>query len=87
MISVLKKKGNDLCEPCIFGKQHRVKFANSTKHSEGVLDLVPSDVWRLAPVSARGGVRFFVIFIDDYSRKVWLYLIREKSEIFARFKA
>ena len=44
MITVMKKEGNDLCEPCIFDKQHRVKFANSTKYSKEVLDLVHSDV-------------------------------------------
>ena len=43
-ILALKKDGNDLCEPCIFGKQHKVKFAVCTKPSKGVLDLVHSDV-------------------------------------------
>ena len=43
-IPALKKDGNDLCEICIFGKQHKVKFAVCTKPSEGVLDLVHSDV-------------------------------------------
>ena len=65
MIPILKE-GNDLYEPCIFGKQHRVKFVNSTKHSEGVLDLVHSDIWGPAPVSTRGWAKYFVIFIDDY---------------------
>ncbi len=87
LIMVLEKKGNDICEPCIYGKQHRVKFANSFKRSEGVLELVHSDVWGPAPISARGGARYFLTFIDDFSRKVWVYLIRKKSELFARFKS
>ena len=87
LIPALKKEKNDLCEPCIYVKQHRIKFASSTKRSEGILELVHSDVWGPAPVSARGGARYFVTFIDNFSKRVWVYLIREKSEVFARFKA
>ena len=25
-------------------------------------------------------------FIDDYSRKTWIYILKEKSEAFAKFK-
>ena len=82
-IPILKKDENDLCEPCIFGKQHKIKFAICTKPSEGVLDLVHSDVWGPAPIAARGGARYYVTFIDDFSRKVWIYLMREKSDVFA----
>ena len=28
---------------------------------------------------------FFVSFIDDYSRKVWVYLLKRKSEVFSMF--
>ena len=87
LILALKKEENDLCESCIYGKQHRIKFASNTKQSEGILELVHSDVWRLAFVSARDGARYLVTFIDDFSRRVWVYLIREKSEVFVQFKA
>jgi hypothetical protein len=29
---------------------------------------------------------YFVIFIDDFFRKVWVYIMRYKSEMFAKFK-
>ena len=63
-----------------------MRFTNITKHSERVLDLAHSNVWGPVPVSARGGVKYFITFIDDYSRKVWLYLIKEKSEVFIQFR-
>ena len=44
MILALKKDGIYLCKLCIISKQYRVKFARSTKCSEGVLDLVHSNV-------------------------------------------
>ena len=52
LIPTLKEKKNDLCEPCIYGKQHTVKFASSIKWSESILELVHSDVWGPTPVSA-----------------------------------
>ena len=86
-ILILKKDENDLCEPCIFGKQHKVKFTVCTKLSEEVLDLMHSDVWRPAPIVAHGGAKYYVTFIDDFLRKVYIYLMREKSEVFIRFRA
>lgn len=33
-----------------------------------------------------GGNRYFISFIDDYSRKNWVYFLKEKSEAFHAFK-
>eukprot|EP01018_Ginkgo_biloba_P002375 Gb_15908 [translate_table: standard] len=38
------------------------------------------------PTTSLGGARYFLTFIDDYSRKVWIYPLREKSQKFAVFK-
>ena len=34
-----------------------------------------------------GGCHYFVTFIDDYSRKIWVYFMKKKSEVFGHFKA
>ena len=39
----------------------------------------------LDPVSL-GGNRYFIIFIDDFSRKLWVYILKEKSAAFTTFK-
>jgi transposase InsO family protein len=36
--------------------------------------------------ASQGGHMYFVIFIDDFFRKVWMYFMRHKSETFAKFK-
>ena len=33
-----------------------------------------------------GGARYFLTFIDDFSRKIWMYVLKSKSEVLARFK-
>ncbi|MCO5552099.1 hypothetical protein L7F22_005609 [Adiantum nelumboides] len=33
-----------------------------------------------------GGCRFYVTFIDDHTRKVWVYFMKEKSEVFTHFQ-
>ena len=86
LIPTLKKEDDDHCEPYIYRKQHKVKFANSSKRSEAVLELVYSDIWGPTPIVAWGGDRYFVTFTDDFSMRVWMYLIKKKSEVVVRFK-
>jgi len=33
-----------------------------------------------------GGTRYFVTFIDDFSRKTHVYLLKAKGEVFDKFK-
>ena len=54
--------------------------------SAGILDLVHSDV--CGPISSvsLGGCEYYVKFIDDHSRKTWIYFLKTKSEVFKRFQ-
>ena len=38
------------------------------------------------PPLSMGGHEYFVTFIDDATRKVWLYFIRRKDEVFGAFQ-
>uniref|UniRef100_A0A2N9EZR3 CCHC-type domain-containing protein n=1 Tax=Fagus sylvatica TaxID=28930 RepID=A0A2N9EZR3_FAGSY len=35
---------------------------------------------------SKGGAQYFMSFIDNYSRKAWVYFLKNKSEAFAKFK-
>lgn len=52
----------------------------------GILDYVHSDLWGPSPTISYGGSSYFVSFIDDYSRKVWIYLLKRKVDVFDIFK-
>ena len=51
-----------------------------------MLQLVHSDVWGPTRETSHGGNRYYVSFIDDYSRKTWVYVMKNKSDVFYYFK-
>ena len=75
-----------VCEACQFGKQAKNAFPHDKNVSKNVLELVHSDVRGLAKTASMGGCRFYVTFIDDHTRKVWVYFMKEKSEVFTHFQ-
>ena len=83
----LKDVDLDFCENCIYGKQKRVRFLRVGKEKKRKkLELVHTDVWGPAQVSSLGGSRYYVTFIDDATRKTWIYCIKNKSDVFDTFK-
>ena len=54
--------------------------------SSNVLDVVHSDVCGPFDEKSLGGNRYFITFVDEYSRKMWIYLIQTKDEVFDVFK-
>ena len=75
-----------VCEACQFGKQAKAAFPHDKHATRNVLELIHSDVWGPAKTASMGGCRFYVTFIDDHTRKVWVYFMKEKSEVFSHFQ-
>ena len=75
------------CEHCIFGKQKNVSFSKTSKSSK-VERLAPvhTDIWGPAPVKSLGGSQYYVTFSDDSTRKVWVYFLKNKSDVFLCLK-
>ncbi|GKB04325.1 ribonuclease H-like domain-containing protein [Tanacetum coccineum] len=49
--------------------------------STKVGDVVHLDVWGPYRVTSRDGYKYFLTIVDDVSRAVWVYLLKNKSEI------
>ena len=75
-----------MCEACQFGKQRRHPFPKERNVSKGILDVIHSDVWGPAQTTTFGGCRYYVTFIDDFSRNTWIYPMKQKSEVFGHFQ-
>jgi len=77
----------DTCEPCIKGKMTRKPFKSTSGiKSSRVLELVHTDVCGPMQNLSIGGSRYIVTFIDDFSRYTHVYCVKEKSDVFSRFK-
>ncbi|KAK3030464.1 hypothetical protein RJ639_039149 [Escallonia herrerae] len=82
-----KKTGKlDFCEHCVFGKQCRVKFSLAVHTTKGTVDYIHSDLWGPCTVLSKGCGRYMLTFIDDFSRKVWVYILKKKSNVFVQWK-
>jgi len=73
------------CETCIQGKSSRLPFVDIGKQSTNLLDLVHSDLCGPMSIDSIGGAKYFLTFIDDCSRKKFLYFIREKNQVLTMF--
>lgn len=73
------------CETCHMSKATRLPFSSSLSRASKMFELVHSDVW--GPTSESfDGFKYFVIFVDDFSRATWLYLLKSKNEVMEVFK-
>ena len=68
-----------ICESCRLGKQHHLPFPNERNRIRNKLDLIHFDVWGPAQNVSLGGSRYFISFIDNYTRHTWIYLIERKK--------
>jgi transposase InsO family protein len=76
-----------VCEGCIEGKQHRKPFpSDGGMRATKPLEIVHSDVCDPMRTTSLGGARYFVTYIDDFSRKMWVYLLKSKGECLEKFK-
>ncbi|CAB0002804.1 unnamed protein product, partial [Nesidiocoris tenuis] len=80
----------ETCEVCLQGKQSRPPFHRSQKRRENLLDLVHVDLCGPMETMSIGGARYFLTLVDDHSRHVFVYILKEKSQVkkyLADFKA
>ena len=86
-VTISKSAKLSFCEGCIEGKMHRKPFkAVREILSKRKLQCVHSDVCGPMPKESIGGKKYFVTFIDDYSRCCQVYFMRHKSEVLDKFK-
>ena len=69
------------CAPCKLAKQHVLPFPIKYEKSSASFDLVHSDIWEPAPTPTMGGSKYYVIFVDDFSRFTWIYILKNRSEL------
>ena len=62
-------------------------FDTNDQRSSHALDLIHCDLWGPSPVTSVASYRYYVSFVDDYSRFTWLYPLRSKSDFYGVFES
>ena len=74
------------CETCCLSKSHILPFSVHNSRALASFDIIHSDVWGIAPTLSRTGFKYYVTIIDDHSRRIWIYFLHMKSEVFSIFQ-
>jgi transposase InsO family protein len=73
----------ETCVDCIKGKQTN-KSKKGANRSSDILEIIHTDI--CSPDMDSHGQRYFISFIDDYSRYMYLYMLHNKNEALDAFK-
>ncbi|KAE8704364.1 PLAC8 family protein [Hibiscus syriacus] len=82
----LDVRTNTVCAGCQYGKAYQLPYDESKFKAKEPLELVHSDVFGPVKQQSISGMRYMVTFIDDFSRYVWVFFMKEKSDTFSKFK-
>ena len=76
----------EFCETCAYGKSNRVKFGTGIQRTKRTLDYIHSDLWGPGRIQSHSGSKYFMSLVDDYSRKLWVFILKSKSDALMCFK-
>jgi hypothetical protein len=74
------------CSACLCNKSHKLPFGVSTLNCNKPLEILFTDVWGPAHLSSFDNYRYYVIFVDYFSKYTWLYPLKNKSDVPQVFK-
>ena len=69
---------NLMCEACQLGKKKRSTYQVSNLRCNEPFHLIHCDMWGPSPTTDIEGFKYFLICVDDYSRKTWGFLLKQK---------
>ena len=78
----------DFCTTSQLGKSHQISFQTSTNVSFYLVELIHLDIWGPTTISSKEGYKYYIHFIDDYTKYTWIHPLHLKLEaktIFQKF--
>jgi len=83
----LIEKPERIREGCIYGKQHRESFrVGKSYRVKYSLEIIHSNIFGAMQSRSIGDGTYFMTFIDDFSRKTWIYFLKHKSDTLGCFQ-
>ncbi|KAJ9555998.1 LOW QUALITY PROTEIN: hypothetical protein OSB04_010612 [Centaurea solstitialis] len=85
-LPVFNKTSSSFCNSCHIGKSSKLHLSSSNYKSTHFLDLLFCDVWGPAPITSSDGHNYFLLCVDDFSRYMWIFPLKHKSDVYNVFK-
>ena len=67
------------------GKFVKTTFHEKENRASVILERIHTDVCEPFSVASTTKHRYYVIFVDDYSRRCWIFFMQKKSKTFSNF--
>jgi len=83
-ISNISFNKDQVCDSCLMGKSKQLPFLPSNRLSTTIFELVHTDLWT-SPIPSISGCKYYLIFVDDFSRYTWMYPLHNKSDTYTHF--
>ena len=69
-------------ESCQMGKHHRSTYpARDSIPSSRAFNLIHCDIWGPSRVPSPPCHLYYIVFVDDYTRVSWVYLIKDRRQV------
>lgn len=81
-----KLSSSRICGSCVLGKHIKLPFVSSSSSTIMPFDILHSDLWS-SPVLSSSGHRYYILFLDDFSKYLWTFPIGQKSDVYDVFLA
>jgi hypothetical protein len=78
-------QGTTTSSACLSSKSHQQSFSHVHTCSLSPLEQIYTDVWGPSPICSSAGFKYYVSFLDDFSRCTWTFPIAYKSDVSAIF--
>ena len=75
---------SDQCKGCTMDKFVKTTFHEKENRASVILDIIHIDVCGPFLVSSTKNQRYYVIFVDEYSCRCWIFFMQKKSETFSK---
>ena len=76
---------SDQCKGCTLGKYAKSTFHEKENCASVILERIHTDVCGPFSVASTAKHRYYVIFVDDFSRKCWIFFMQKKDQTFSKF--
>lgn len=79
-IPIVSKTCSLICMSCCIGKSHKIHAPLSCTNYNSPVDVVHTGMWRPSPFPSTSRYIYYVSFVYEFTKFIWIYSMMHKSE-------